>query len=137
MTATIHPITPSFVAEIGDVDLSCPLDPADVSTIKCAFWKFAVLIFPDQQLSVEEHLQFAKNFGALETTAAHQHPGLQSRVRAEIADVSNLNEQNEVWNALRTTYHPAVLYRAKLIVFSDQEGTKPRELAEKDIRATP
>ena len=28
-------------------------------------------------------------------------------------------EQNEVWNALRTTYHPSVLYKVKLVVFSD------------------
>jgi len=30
------------------------------------------------------------------------------------------NEQNEVWNALRSAYHPSVLYRVKMVVFQDQ-----------------
>ena len=34
--------------------------------------------------------------------------------------------QNEIWNALRTTYVPSVLYKVKMIVFEDQE---PRLLA--------
>jgi hypothetical protein len=29
-------------------------------------------------------------------------------------------EQNEVWNALRTTYHPSVLYRVRTLVFTDK-----------------
>lgn len=33
-------------------------------------------------------------------------------------------EQNEVWNALRTTYHPSVLYKVKMLVFQD-EGSEP------------
>ncbi len=29
-------------------------------------------------------------------------------------------EQNEVWNALRTTYHPSLLYKVKMVVFQDE-----------------
>jgi hypothetical protein len=29
--------------------------------------------------------------------------------------------QNEVWNALRTTYHPSILYRVKLIALRDRK----------------
>jgi len=29
-------------------------------------------------------------------------------------------EQNEVWNALRTTYHPSVLYRVRTLIFADR-----------------
>lgn len=29
------------------------------------------------------------------------------------------NEQNDIWNALRTTYHPSALYRVRLIVLRD------------------
>ncbi|MCP4993479.1 MAG: DUF4255 domain-containing protein [Gammaproteobacteria bacterium] len=31
-----------------------------------------------------------------------------------------LSEQNELWNSLRTTYHPSVLYKVRMIVFRDQ-----------------
>jgi alpha-ketoglutarate-dependent 2,4-dichlorophenoxyacetate dioxygenase len=50
MTLTLHAITPDFVAEIGDVDLSQPLAAADIDAIKQAFWKYAVLVFPGQTL---------------------------------------------------------------------------------------
>ena len=31
-------------------------------------------------------------------------------------------EQNEIWNALRVTYHPSLLYKIKMIVFKDQQA---------------
>ena len=46
MAITIYPVTPSFVAEIGDVDLSGQIDPADLQAIKEAFTQYPVLIFP-------------------------------------------------------------------------------------------
>jgi len=46
MTINISPLTPGFVTEIGDVDLSQPLSPSEVDEIKQAFWDYAVLIFP-------------------------------------------------------------------------------------------
>jgi len=51
MTITIMAITPTFAAEIGDIDLSQPLPPEEVETIKQAFWRYGVLIFPGQELT--------------------------------------------------------------------------------------
>lgn len=31
-------------------------------------------------------------------------------------------QQNEVWNALRTTYHPSVLYKVKTVGYSDYDA---------------
>ena len=97
MAVTIYPVTPSFAAEIGDIDLSKQIDPSDLVAIKDAFTKYAVLIFPDQHLSQDEHLDFASHFGPLETTIAIYRKGVPLRVRKEFADVSNLNHKNEVW----------------------------------------
>jgi len=97
MAVTIYPVTPSFAAEIGDVDLSAPLAPADLAAIKQAFAKYAVLIFPDQQLSQDQHLDFARCFGPLETTIGVYRTDAPLRVRQEFADVSNLNHHSEVW----------------------------------------
>ena len=33
------------------------------------------------------------------------------------------HEQNDVWNALRTTYHPSALYRVRLVVLQDAKPT--------------
>jgi len=97
MAITVCPVTPSFAAEIGDVDLSAPLTASDVRDIKAAFATYAVLIFPDQRLSEDQHLDFARHFGPLETTIALHRKDAQLRVRKEFADVSNLGPNNEVW----------------------------------------
>ena len=97
MAITVCPVTPSFAAEIGDVDLSRQIAPPDLAAIKEAFVKYAVLIFPDQHLSQDQHLDFARHFGPLETTIALFRKDQPLRVRKEFADVSNLNPDNEVW----------------------------------------
>jgi alpha-ketoglutarate-dependent 2,4-dichlorophenoxyacetate dioxygenase len=97
MATTVCPVTPGFAAEIGDVDLSKPIEPADVAAIKDAFARYAVLIFPDQHLSQDQHLDFARHFGPLETTIALFRKDAKLRVRPEFADVSNLDPDNEVW----------------------------------------
>ena len=97
MAITVVPVTPSFAAEVGDVDLSRPLEAADVAAIKGAFAKYAVLIFPDQQLSQDQHLDFARHFGPLETTIGVYRKDAPLRLRQEFADVSNLAHDNEVW----------------------------------------
>jgi alpha-ketoglutarate-dependent 2,4-dichlorophenoxyacetate dioxygenase len=97
MAITVCPVTASFAAEIGDVDLSRPLDSADVASIKQAFWDYSVLIFPGQELSEEQHTEFARNFGPLETTIAALNPDAKLRLRTDLADISNLNAQSQIW----------------------------------------
>jgi alpha-ketoglutarate-dependent 2,4-dichlorophenoxyacetate dioxygenase len=97
MAITVCAVTANFAAEIGDVDLSRPLDSADVASIKQAFWDYAVLIFPGQELSEEQHLDFARHFGPLETSIAALNPDAKLRLSNNLADVSNLNSQNEIW----------------------------------------
>jgi hypothetical protein len=62
-----------------------------------AFTQYAVLIFPNQHLSQDQHLDFAKHFGSLETTIGVYRKDAPLRLRKEFADVSNLNHDNEVW----------------------------------------
>ena len=98
MAIIVCPVTPGFVAEIGDVDLSVTLEPADLLAVKEAFTTYVVLIFPDQHLSQDQHLDFARNFGPLETTIALFRKDAKLRVRKEFADVSNLDADNKVWS---------------------------------------
>lgn len=99
MAITITPIYPDFAAEIGDIDLSQDLSAEDIEAIKQAFWDFAVLIFPQQDLTQDQHLDFARHFGPLETTIGVYRTDTQLRLRQEIADVSNLNANDELWGA--------------------------------------
>lgn len=97
MTIAIAPVTPDFVAEIGDVDLSRPLSAEDLAAIKEAFFKYAVLIFPNQHLDQDQHLGFAANFGPLERSFTQERHGNKTRIRPELSDISNLNTENKIW----------------------------------------
>ena len=99
MSAVVLPITPSFVAEVGDVDLSCPLRDEDWRRIQESFARYSVLVFPAQQLTVDAHLDFARQFGPLERSVAEHRPWERQRVAPEIADVSNLDQNNQIWGA--------------------------------------
>jgi alpha-ketoglutarate-dependent 2,4-dichlorophenoxyacetate dioxygenase len=96
MAITVAPITDSFAAEIGDIDLSRPLSAEDAEAVKQAFWTYSVLIFPEQKLEAEQHLDFAKLFGPLESSIM-LYGDAPVRTRPEIADVSNLNHKDEIW----------------------------------------
>jgi alpha-ketoglutarate-dependent 2,4-dichlorophenoxyacetate dioxygenase len=97
MTIAVFPVTPSFAAEIGDIDLSQPVEPSDYVAIDDAFAKYAVLIFPDQHLSQDRHLDFARHFGPLDVSIGVHRKDTPLRVREEITDVSNLDFKNEIW----------------------------------------
>src|ERR1700687_16132 len=97
MPISVYPVTEDFAAEIGDLDLARPLYPAALAAVKAAFATYAVLIFPDQQLTQEQHLAFAALFGPLEMTIAVHRKDAPLRVRKEFADVSNLNHKDKVW----------------------------------------
>src|SRR5262249_20043528 len=97
MSVTVVAVTPSFAAEIGDIDLSQPVALSDLQSIHEAFAKYAVLIFPDQRLSQGQHLEFAEHFGPLETTIGVYRKDAPLRLPTALADVSNLDHANEVW----------------------------------------
>src|ERR1700726_1720155 len=97
MTITVVPVTPTFAAEVGDIELSKKIEPVDLAAINEAFIKYAVLIFPDQHLSADQHLDFARQFRPLETTIALHRKDASLRLRKEFADVFNLDPAHEVW----------------------------------------
>jgi len=98
MPITLCPVTPGFVAEVGDVDLSRPLSATDIADIKQAFWKYAVLIFPEQTLSPEHHIVFAELFGPVEADRVLDTKSGPNRVDTRFSDVSNLDAEGKIWS---------------------------------------
>lgn len=99
MTPTIAPVTDNFAAEVYDVDLSKPLEGETLEVVKQAFWTYAVLVFPGQNITQEQHVAFAKHFGPMDMTVLTSAVSDKKlRVRADIADVSNLDEEDKVWD---------------------------------------
>ncbi|MBC8338034.1 MAG: TauD/TfdA family dioxygenase [Rhodospirillales bacterium] len=61
----IKPIAPALGAEIAGVDLFADLDDAVVAEIRRALLRYRVIFFRDQDFTPEQHLAFARKFGAL------------------------------------------------------------------------
>ena len=99
MPITLSPMTPGFACEVGDIDLAQPLPAETLAEVRRASADFAVLIFPSQHLTVDQHLAFAAHFGPLERSVATVMPGEVLRVRPEIADIANLTADGKVWGA--------------------------------------
>lgn len=99
MTVTVQPTTPDFVAEVGDVDLGKPLGAGDLAAIRAAFTKYAVLVFPGQDFTDESHLDFARNFGPLETSVFALRKDHKLRLNPHLADVGNLDADDAILEA--------------------------------------
>lgn len=97
MSITIYPVTPNFAAEIGDVDLSRPLSDADFADIQAAFWKFAMLVFPEQKLTPAQHLAFSAKFGPVEAERTLDPKATPTRYSGTFSDISNLDAQGRIW----------------------------------------
>ena len=96
MTIVVQGVTPSFAAEVGDVDLSKPLAAEDLAAIRAAFTKYGVLVFPDQHFDDESHLDFARNFGPLEITVFKARQDHKLRLQENLADVGNLDADDKI-----------------------------------------
>jgi alpha-ketoglutarate-dependent 2,4-dichlorophenoxyacetate dioxygenase len=94
---SIKPITPTFVAEIGSVDLG-RLTDAVFAEIEAAFNRYAVLVFHNQPITEEQQLAFAKRFGELEVSVQPfvQTPGGKRRIGEGMQDISNLDENSQL-----------------------------------------
>lgn len=55
------------------------------------------------------------------------------KLRAELITLP-INQQNELWNSLRTTYLPSVLYKISVLVFRDDETEDYHEVGEIELR---
>src|SRR5690349_6104450 len=97
MAIALFPVTPSFAAEVGEIDLSAPLDAGTLQAVRDAFATYAVLVFPAQQLTAGQHLAFAKNFGPLEVTVQRSLRHSKLRIQKEFADIANLDAEGRLW----------------------------------------
>jgi alpha-ketoglutarate-dependent 2,4-dichlorophenoxyacetate dioxygenase len=95
MTLAIRDLTPGFVGEVSGIDITAPLDPAQVAALEAGMDRYAVLVFHDQQLTDEQQMAFTRNFGAIEDARGGNitRPE-QQRLPKGMNDVSNLGKDN-------------------------------------------
>jgi alpha-ketoglutarate-dependent 2,4-dichlorophenoxyacetate dioxygenase len=96
MSIAIRPIGARFAAEVAGIDLSRPIDNADVTAIWLASDEYSVLVFRDQALSDQQLHDFAAKFGPLEIGRGALRPGRRRLAIPQIGDISNLDEDHRV-----------------------------------------
>ena len=102
---TIKRLSPSIGAELLDLNLKEPLSENLKEEIYQALLVYKVIFFRDQDLTLEEHLGFAMNFGKLEihpfTNNDKQYP--------EVLKITH-NEENK---GRENTWHSDVTWRSE------------------------
>src|ERR1700688_1458423 len=91
MTVSIRQLHPHFFGEVSGVDLRKPLTPQEAQDIEAGMDKYAVLLFRDQDITDEQQMAFALNFGERENPRGGNIVKPQdSRLSTGLNDVSNL-----------------------------------------------
>ena len=96
MALAIRQLQKHFVGEVSGLDLRVPLTKQQAREVEAAMDKYAVLVFHDQDLTDEQQLAFALNFGERE----HARGGTvvkkeDYRLTSGLNDVSNLGKDGK------------------------------------------
>jgi alpha-ketoglutarate-dependent 2,4-dichlorophenoxyacetate dioxygenase len=94
MRIDVQPARPSFAAKVSGVDLAAPMMPDTVATLRDAINTYSVMIFPDQSLDDDHLLALGRLFGEVEPPRNHRV--VQRLKHAELADISNLDANNQL-----------------------------------------
>src|SRR5437899_3863872 len=96
MTVTIRQLHPHFFGEVSGVDLRKPLTPQEAADIEAGMDKYAVLLFRNQDISDEQQMAFARNFGERENPRGGNIVKPEdSRLQTGLNDVSNLGRDGQ------------------------------------------
>ena len=90
MTIAVSRRHPTFFAEISGVDLTLPMTSGLFCEIDDAFNEHAVLLFRDQNVTDVQQVAFSALFGPVFTATKYAWRDEKPRLRAEIADISNI-----------------------------------------------
>ncbi len=93
---TVRPLAVNIGAEITDIDISQPLDPSEIATVKAALDRWKVVFFGGQDLDHAAQIAFGRQFGEL--TYAHPHDDAPPEGHPEIytVDTRRFEEQYKV-----------------------------------------
>ena len=96
MAIAIRQIHKHFVGEVSGVDLRQPLTGDEAATIEAGMDKYAVLLFRDQDITDDQQLVFARNFGERESARGGTVTKREDyRLTSGLNDVSNLGKDGK------------------------------------------
>jgi alpha-ketoglutarate-dependent 2,4-dichlorophenoxyacetate dioxygenase len=100
MKLEFHPLHPSFVAEVGSVDVREVADRDTLEQIRRGMDRHAVLVFRDQALSGLEQMAFAQRFdGELHAKTGAAAIAKNRFGDEALTDISNVDETGEIFES--------------------------------------
>ncbi|ETW99496.1 MAG: hypothetical protein ETSY1_14845 [Candidatus Entotheonella factor] len=98
----IRPLKPNIGAEILGVDLREPLEAAAIETLNHALAKHGVLVFHDQDMTVEQQMAFGRRFGDLSVHPFSAHLAEHPEVIVLDYTAENPPSLTDVWHSDET-----------------------------------
>lgn len=96
MPIAIRQIHPTFVGEVTGVDITKPLSNDEVVAIEQGMDRYAVLVFPGQNITDEQQMAFTVNFGPIENArGGNITKATEKRLNDGMNDVSNLDKDGK------------------------------------------
>jgi alpha-ketoglutarate-dependent 2,4-dichlorophenoxyacetate dioxygenase len=96
MAITIRQLHSHFVGEVSGLDLRQPLTREQAVEVEAAMDKYAVLVFHDQDITDEQQMAFALNFGERENPRGGNVTRKEEyRLDSPLNDVSNLGKDGK------------------------------------------
>jgi alpha-ketoglutarate-dependent 2,4-dichlorophenoxyacetate dioxygenase len=96
MAIAIRQLHPHFFGEVSGVDLRKPLTREEAIEIEAGMDKYAVLLFRDQDITDDQQIAFALNFGERETRRGGNITKQEDyRLNSGLNDVSNLGKDGK------------------------------------------
>ncbi len=92
----IEPITSDFAARITEIDLSQAPDAETVAGIERAIAKYAVLVFPDQPLTDDQHATLTRCFGPIDKGLLLGSKRKRRLANPDVIDLANVDGDGNV-----------------------------------------
>ena len=97
-TITATPLSPALGAEIGGVDIAAGVGDKQLAEIKQAFGAYAVIFFRNQDITPDQHIEFAKRWGKINVNRFFQAVETYPQI-AEVRKEANQKENiGSMWH---------------------------------------
>lgn len=108
----IEAITHSFGARVEDVALA-EISDDEFRNIEKAWFKYAVLVFPRQGLSNEEHFAFSRRFGRLEKGLPRDNKAMRAHIgnTSQDGNVLPVEHMGRIFNIGNSAWHTDSSYK--------------------------
>jgi hypothetical protein len=126
-----HLRQPDLYSRVGEDGVPYRVQP----DIRLILYVLFVARFKQYESGWEHLSKIIEYFQTNRVFEPEDSPDLPAGIEKLVVELVTLDfaGQNEVWNALRTTYHPSILYRIKLIAMRDRKPETLPQVGERKV----